>query len=190
MPRASDLAQGDPRRLLPIVAAAFAELGYRSATTAQLARRCKVRENVLYRCWPTKLDMFVASIEYVVDSSLGRWQRLPVKPRGQAARLLDFEAVQHGELGRYKIVFEALSEVGEPPIKAALRRMYERFHGFIAGQLDAAGGTGLPAELAAWAMIALGTMSNVSRAVGLMSDTQRRQFVRQAGRLIMSRQES
>ena len=37
------------KELLPVVARAFAELGYRRTTTADLARRCGVRENVLYR---------------------------------------------------------------------------------------------------------------------------------------------
>ena len=35
------------RELLPVIARAFAELGYRRATTAELARRCGVRENIL-----------------------------------------------------------------------------------------------------------------------------------------------
>jgi len=33
--------------LIPIIARAFAERGYRRTTTAELAQRCAVRENVL-----------------------------------------------------------------------------------------------------------------------------------------------
>ena len=42
---------------IPILANAFAELGYRRATTAELARRCDVQENILYRLWPDKRSM-------------------------------------------------------------------------------------------------------------------------------------
>lgn len=37
------------KEFMPKVAAAFIELGYRGTTSAQLARRCGVRENVRYR---------------------------------------------------------------------------------------------------------------------------------------------
>ncbi len=63
--------QADSRRkeLMPIVTGAFSELGYRRTTTAELAKRCGVRENILYRLWPDKKAMFVASIEYVYKLS-------------------------------------------------------------------------------------------------------------------------
>src|SRR5512134_2752996 len=96
----------DPKRLLPIVAAAFAELGYRRATTAQLARRCGVRENILYRAWPSKKAMFLASIDYVFESSLRRWQQilaLTDAGGGAGQRVLDFESTHHGEYGLYRI---------------------------------------------------------------------------------------
>ena len=51
MPRPN---QSDQRRreLLPVVTDAFAELGYRRTSTAELAERCNVRVNILYRLWP------------------------------------------------------------------------------------------------------------------------------------------
>ena len=48
MPRPSK-ADERRRELLPLVAEAFSELGYRRATTAELAARCGVQENILYR---------------------------------------------------------------------------------------------------------------------------------------------
>ena len=42
MPRPNQTAQRR-KQLLPVIARAFAELGYRRATTAELAQRCKVR---------------------------------------------------------------------------------------------------------------------------------------------------
>jgi AcrR family transcriptional regulator len=75
MPRPSQISR-KRQELLPIVARAFAELGYRRATTAELARRCGVPQNILYRIWPDKKAMFIAAIDYVYELSAATWQRL------------------------------------------------------------------------------------------------------------------
>src|SRR5712671_3952032 len=100
------------KELLPVIAAAFAELGYRRTTTADLARRCGVRENVLYRLWPDKKAMFVAAIDYVFDLSAETWRGLlkqSAKKQTHARRLLAYEAAHHGEFGLYRIIFAGLS---------------------------------------------------------------------------------
>ena len=48
MPR-PDRSPDRRRELAPVLARAFAELGYRRATTAELAERCGVQEKALYR---------------------------------------------------------------------------------------------------------------------------------------------
>src|SRR5512147_3231791 len=103
MPRTSQLTE-KRRELLPIVARAFAELGYRRTTTAELARRCEVRENILYRLWPDKKAMFIASIDYVFELSSSIWDKLQDDGSGKATdaeRLLEYEARHHGEFGLY-----------------------------------------------------------------------------------------
>ncbi|MGE0480384.1 MAG: TetR/AcrR family transcriptional regulator [Phycisphaerae bacterium] len=125
--------------LTPVVARAFVELGYRRATTAQLAQRCGVRENILYRIWPDKRAMFVAAIEYVFEFSSQTWRRVLADTHGAspAERLLAFEAQHHGEFGLYRILFAGLSEIDDPEIGAALRRTYARFGRFLAEQIAA-----------------------------------------------------
>lgn len=125
--------------LLPVVARAFVELGYRRATTAQLAQRCGVQENILYRLWPDKRAMFVAAIDYVFEFSSQTWRRVLAESNGEAPaeRLLAFEAEHHGEFGLYRILFAGLSEVDDPEIGAALRRTYARFGRFLAEQVEA-----------------------------------------------------
>jgi AcrR family transcriptional regulator len=180
--------QGHPDRLLPVVAAAFAELGYRRATTAELARRCRVRENVLYRVWPSKKEMFLAAIEYVHASSLQAWHRL--QPKGAkgsiARRVLEYEAVHHGEFGLYRIVFTGLAETDDPDIREALRKMYLGFHRFI---LEQTGGHPSlrrdDADLIAWALVGIGTVSNISRELGLMTEPHRQALFRRVGRALL-----
>ena len=73
MPRISQIDE-KRKELLPIVAQTFAELGYRRATTAELALRCEVRENILYRIWSDKKAMFIASIDYVYEQAASVWR--------------------------------------------------------------------------------------------------------------------
>ena len=134
MPRPSQTDQ-KRRQLLPIVARAFAELGYRRATTAELAQRCKVRENILYRLWPNKKAMFIASIDYIYDQAASTWREVLISKTDDnagAVQLLKHEAEHYGgESGLHRIIFAGLSETDEPEIREALRKMYGRFHRFI-----------------------------------------------------------
>jgi AcrR family transcriptional regulator len=177
----------DPAKLLPVIARAFAELGYRRATTAELAKRCGVRENILYRRWPDKKRMFLASIEHVYQASIGIWEQLlsTNASADPAKQLLEYETVHHGEYGLYRIVFAALSEAEDADIRQALRRMYRRFHQFIQERVFGSRRAPPSAENLAWAMIGLGTVSNIVRELGLMNEVQRRQLFSQIGQLLL-----
>jgi len=179
------------REFLPIVAGAFAELGYRRLTSAELAGRCGVGENVLYRIWPDKQAMFLAALEWVYMASERTFERLLAEPgSGESAflRLLSHEARHLGEHGLYRIVFAGLSETDDPRIRAALQDLYGRFHAFVRRQLSAhrvAGAPGdLDAETAAWAIVGLGTVANIGRELGLIGAARRESLMWDAGRLL------
>ncbi len=192
MPR-PNLSSGKRREFLPILARAFAELSYRRTTTAELGRRCGVRENVLYRLWPDKKAMFIAAIDYVFDLSARTWGGILAdcsSPAEGARKLLDYEARHHGEFGHYRIVFAGLSETDDPEIRAALRRMFGRFHRFLANQIETGRGRSArksktDPSMIAWAMLGLGTAANISRELGLLTDTQRRRLIGQMGQLML-----
>ena len=183
------------REVLPTLAAAFAELGYRRATTAELAARCGLRENVLYRLYPDKKAMFLACLDDVAASSVQAWEELLQTPgRGSAAeRLLAYESEHHGETGLYRLIFAGLSETDNPDIRHALRRMYETLHGFLRGLIEdhraqpdqRADAPSLDATLAAWGAVGLGTLNNLMREFDLLPEQARRRLLRDAGRLLM-----
>ena len=180
------------KQLIPIVARTFAELGYRRATTAELARRCDVQENILYRLWPDKKAMFIAAIDYVYDLSVMLWQRLLCEGDGQssaAQRLLAYESKHHGEFGHYRIVFAGLNETDDPDIRAALARMYKRYERFVQRQIAAHRGEEdgplPPAALTAWAVIGLGTVANIVRELGLVSERRRVRLIGDVGRFLL-----
>jgi AcrR family transcriptional regulator len=176
-----------------VIAKAFAELGYRRATTAQLARRCGVRENILYRLWPDKKAMFIAAIDYVYQMSAAIWQKLIEEGDGSAStaeRLLRYEAEHYGESGLQRIIFAGLSETDDPQIRKALRLMYDRFQRFIRRQIaahrDGRTGCAAPdAALCAWAVVGLGNVSNIGRELGLLTEKGRKRLIGDLGRLLL-----
>ena len=192
MPRPS---QADERRkrLLPIVARTFADFGYRRTTTAELAKRCKVRENILYRLWRDKKAMFVASIEFVYALSADTWQGLLAEgDDGQrpAERLLQYESRHHGESGLQRLVFAGLNETDDPAIRKALGTMYRRFHRFIGEQISAYRGDHRRARrpdaaLSAWAVIGLGTLASIVQELGLLQPGRRKRFIADVGRVLI-----
>ena len=185
--------------MLPIVARAFAELGYRRATTAKLAKRCGVRENVLYRAWPNKKAMFLAAIDHIWESSADIWQKLsdaalPGGAADAARRVLEYEARHHGESGLYRVIFSGLTETDDPEIAAALRRMYHNFHAFITRQVATSRGRAGKAagaeaesmdELTGWALVGLATVASIGRELRLMGDKQRTHLYLRIGDLLL-----
>ncbi len=128
----STTRKGNERRpdFLKIIADAFIEGGYRQTTTAELARRCEVRENELYRIWPSKKEMFLESIEYIFTETQKTWEKAVLKDDGctSAERLLAHQARDHGHRRFYRIVFSGITEVNDPDIRLALKTLYRRFH--------------------------------------------------------------
>ena len=194
MPRPARL---DEQRgeLLPILAEAFRELGYRRATTAELARRCGVRENILYRHWSDKSAMFVAALEHVHQQTLETWSRVAgdAADRSAVERLLDHEAKHLGEFGNYRIIFSALGDTDDPAIADALKRMYRSFFTFVAGGIEVSrDGAELepPRDEAAWAILGVGTIATLGQELGLISKAMRRRMIANVGRMLVAAEAS
>ena len=192
MPRPDQSAERR-HELLPVVAEAFAELGYRRTSTAELADRCGVRVNILYRLWPDKKAMFVATIHYVFERSLETWETLLKgvgEPSSGAPELLRYEARHLGEHGLYRILFAGLGETDDPEIKAALAETYTCFLAFIRAQVVAHRGAtppgGMPeVDLAVWGLLGLGTIANIGRELGLLKPRLRARLLSEMGDLML-----
>jgi AcrR family transcriptional regulator len=183
MPRPSQ-SDEQRRKLLPLVCQVFSELGYRRTTTAELAARCGVRENILYRLWPDKKAMFLAAIDDIFDRRAKMWGQLLVdnpSPEQVVASLVAYEARHQGEFGFYRVVFTALAETDDPHIRVALKDMYRRFQQLVKRHVEKGRGEGkrspgLSVDMAAWALIGLATVSNIIRELELLGTRQREQM--------------
>lgn len=192
MPRPSQIDE-QRKRLLPIVCQVFSELGYHRTTTAELARRCKVRENILYRLWRDKKAMFLAAIDDIFQSRAERWGQILAErptPDQAAEAMVAYEAKHQGEFGFYRVVFTALVEADDPEIREAITAMYRRFHERIRKMIETnregdKRPPGLSADATAWAMIGLATVSNIIRELELLRRRQREDmFARTAKYLV------
>lgn len=168
---------------LHTIAAAFAELGYRRTTTAVLAKRCGLTEVALYRLWPDKQAMFVAAIGFVGDNTERIWNELARTAGAVSAaeRVLQHESRHLGEFGFHRILFAGFSETDDPAIRAALREVYERLLGritaFVGAHRRGSAAGKLPAKaLTAWALLGLGTATNLGRELGMLGDRARNQL--------------
>ena len=181
------------RQFTPLIATAFIELGYRGTTTAQLAERCGVRENVLYRIWPTKKAMFLDAVEHVYRATMQAWDVVIAdSSRGKtvAERILNNQADYHGRMRLYRILFAGLTEE-DPEIKSALRHVYRRFHEFIARQIEehrkhhTRKGNLSPA-LASWAMIGLGAVIDMQRELEILPVAERKTLMKEVGQAMLN----
>ena len=187
-------SQRDQKRaeLLPVITEAFSELGYHRATTAELAARCGIQENVLYRLWTDKREMFIASIDFLRRSRLNVWRELASADeavRSTAQRMLESEAQQVGELGLHRLVFAALAETDDPEIRRSVQQMYRQYQVALTKAISAHRRTNdksLPsAELSAWAAMGLVTVINIISELNLASHRDRKRlFADVAGYLL------
>lgn len=170
--------------ITPTLAEAFARLGYAGATTAKLAEACGLAENQLYRLWPSKKAMFLAVIDHLYEMQEAFWleQLSGGDPAAAIARILDREGKERGSTGLHRVLFAGLSSSDDPEIGVALAGMYQKFHRFIRDLLkqQPAGAVGDP-SLAAWALIGLGTVSNIARELDLFPVATQRKLMRRVG---------
>jgi AcrR family transcriptional regulator len=192
----SNAPRGVERRsiFIRIIADAFVECGFRGTTTAELARRCSVRENELYRIWPSKKQMFLDSIDYVYSVTTEAWSDVlndDAEGGTSAQRVLAFQSRDHGKMRLYRIIFAGLTESEDKEIRAALRSLYRKFLAFLTDLLTEhrksypAEPNGLDAELSTWAIIGIGTIVDIQRELGLLNKSERERFMRKAAGLVL-----
>lgn len=183
------------RRLLPIVSRAFSELGYHRATTAELARRCGVRENILYRLWADKRAMFLAVIADMFRSRAEQWTDLLADertPEEAVSKLIAYETEHLGRFGLYRVLFTALTEPDDPEMQSAIRRLYRQFHKRISELIESRRTPGvtpkLPGDTAAWSVMGLATIANIIRELDLLPARTRKAMFREAAQYLVSGQ--
>jgi AcrR family transcriptional regulator len=152
-------------QLLNHASALFAKHGYARATTAELARAAGVTEPILYRHFDSKRDLFVALIERAGRRTIASWERHLADARDAAERLKrllgDNPMVTPEGRDDYLVLLQAITEVEDEPIRAAVTSTFRNLHVFLKREVERAQDehkvtTRFSSELIAWLLIHIG----------------------------------
>jgi AcrR family transcriptional regulator len=170
-------AEARRRQLLEVSADLFAQHGYRGTTTAELAKAAQVTEPILYRHFKNKLDLFVTLVDEVGHEVLDAWRESlsEVDDPGQRLEILlaGNPATHERGKGVYRVIFQAMTEIGrDPDIAKPLRRHLTRLHGFLREELETMQEQGAvrndePASALAWMLINIAIGYGMSSPLGL-----------------------
>ncbi len=141
----------DERRAILLNAAleVFTAAGYHSAAMDEIADRANVSKPVLYQHFPSKLDLYLAVLDLLIDSLVSEVQKPFSSTPGNAQRvyaIIDayFTFIEN-EGEAFRLLFESDMSV-EPQVHERLNRMTYDCAAAVSGVI--ANDTGLPKEAA------------------------------------------
>lgn len=149
-------------QLLDTAVALFAKHGFAGATTAELAKAAGVTEPIIYRHFKSKKDLFIAVIERTSDETLSAWDKVLKSAPDPARRLRRLLAanpmVSNKGEGIYRVIVQALMEIDDPEVLAALQVHIRKIHAFVVSEVERAQAEGqvskaFTPEITAWALL-------------------------------------
>jgi len=152
-------------QLLDTAVRLFAERGYGGATTAELARAAGVTEPIIYRHFRSKKDLFIAVIDRTSDLITHTWERQlrnAANPAQRLRRLIGANPmVSDRGQGIYRVIVQAMTEIVDPDILAAIQRHVVKLHKFVSHEVSLAQEEGWVSkryspEVTAWTLLHLG----------------------------------
>jgi len=181
------------KEFLPKISQCFADNGYRGTTTAKLAKTCNVRENVLYRIWSSKKEMFLDCIEHIYEVTMSLWNQLSPEQtdgKSRAELILHYQAKDHGLLRYYRLVFAALME-DDPDIRKSLRNLYRRFQSFLTEATEEHRqlrgiSTPLDSSTSAWAIMGIAAMVDIQRELRILPSADREESLINTGQQLLN----
>lgn len=184
MARRAPKRPADERKRLILEGAeeVFGDLGFAGADTTKIARAAGVSAPALYRYFPSKKELFLATLKQAGPRLAGIFS----ETAEQAADPLD--AIWQFGLGYYdrvqahapvmKLWFQALSEVDDEETRDVLRRNFTSLVDGLQANLDEARRRGLVAagvdtRVAAWHFMAIGFTFELLHALGIDGELDR-----------------
>lgn len=152
-------------QLLDTAVQLFSERGYAGSTTAELAKAAGVTEPIIYRHFHNKKELFIAVIDRTSEQTMELWERQLRTARDPAQRLRRLiganPMVTDRGKGIYRVIVQAMMEIEDPEILAAIQSHVTRLHQFVTAEVIHAQEQGqvsnrFSPEVTAWTLLHLG----------------------------------
>lgn len=151
-------------QLLDAAAVVFARRGYAGTTTAELAKEAGITEPIIYRHFKGKRELFIALIERTGEDTIAEWEEAMKTAHDPAERisklLISNPMVVSKGRAAYRVIVQAMMDVEEEGVRAALQSHIAKLHGFLAHEVKAAQDLGMVSkrfspEITGWALMHL-----------------------------------
>lgn len=181
------------RQIIETARAVFASQGYAHAGTADLAKAAGVSEPALYRYFPSKKDIFLATLRDTGSRLVEIWQNIAYEVEDPLETLWAIAVRYYDHLdsraASMKLAFQALCEADDPDIREAARENFMRFADFVAEIVDEGKARGiirldLDSRVAAWQFVGSGLTLDLVHLLGLRREVHRER-VEEWGRLYL-----
>ncbi len=149
---------------------ALARSNYRTTSIADIAAEAGITEPAVYRYFKTKKELFVAILDDVGERMLALWQSFMNECENPIEALTKISADYYERAlrrrGELKVLFQALSEVDDPDIRAALKRQFASYVALLEEIIQRAQEQGViqasvDALAAAWSFLSVGFTLNL-----------------------------
>jgi AcrR family transcriptional regulator len=194
MARAPRLPAPDrKRRIIDSAREVFATQSYANVGTADLAKAAGVSEPALYRYFSSKKDLFLATLRSNGPKLLDIWQRIASDVEDPMETIWSIGVHYYDALQTHsanmKLQFQAVSEAGDPEIRAALRENFSAFVEFVAETVEEGKRRGIvrndiDSRLVAWQFLGIGLTLDLMHLLGFRDEMDRGK-VEQWGRLYL-----
>lgn len=162
--------------LVDVATRLFAARGYRSVTTADIAREAGVSEPILYRHFTSKRDLYVACLEESQRHLREKWEQAIASTPDPGDWIIAIGsaaiAFHRRRIGPPALWIQALMEAGDDPELAThVRRYMLQAHDFVADVLRRAQELGGVAadrdpDAEAWIFVGVGMVATCARRLG------------------------
>lgn len=160
----------------------FADLGFAGADTTALARAAGVSAPALYRYFPSKKDLYLATLKRAGPRLAGIWGRVAEDVKDPLEAIWSFGLGYYDHVQSHapvmKLWFLALCESHDPEIQAVLKGNFTSLvdalqENLERGKRDGLVGSNVDTRVAAWHFMSIGLTFDLINLLGLDDELDR-----------------
>ncbi len=181
------------REILEAAVTVFAERGYASTGTADIAAAAGIGEPTIYRYFANKQELYLAALRLSGEQVMENWQRIAAENEDPLNALLVLGQWYHQTLRErpeiLKLRFRSITEGHDPEVAIRARGIYRELMSFIEGLFEDARAQGrlspdTDTKTMMWLFMGVGSLLDMTHLLGLQDELGPRELVN-IGRVIL-----